>query len=245
MTLTRLSLSNPVAVVVACILIAIFGIISLTRLPIQMTPDISRPEILVSTTWRAAAPNEVESEIIELQENVLRSIPGLLRMQSSANFGRGGVSLQFIIGTDMNRALIEVMNRLNQVPRYPVDADEPVIVVGGQNFDKVISWFAITARPGNDRPIESYDDFVNDEIVTRLERVPGVSEVGAFGGRRHEVRIFGSLRHKTRPGEDAGDLCQKEFVLAFRNIGGGVWRESERLDTIFWSIRSITPSANI
>ena len=67
MTLTKLSLSNPVAVIVACILISIFGVISLTRLPIQMTPDISRPEITISTAWRASAPNEVESEIIELE----------------------------------------------------------------------------------------------------------------------------------------------------------------------------------
>ena len=99
-TLTKLSLSNPEAVVVACIRLAIFGIISLTRLPIQMTPDISRPEISVGTTWRASAPNEIESEIIEPQEDVLRSIPGLLRMQSTASFGRAGINLQFAIGTD-------------------------------------------------------------------------------------------------------------------------------------------------
>lgn len=189
MTLTKISLLNPVAVIVACILVAIFGVLSLTRLPIQMTPDISRPEISISTTWRASAPNEIESEIIEPQEDVLRSIPGLLRMQSSANFGRSGINLQFVIGTDMNRALIEVMNRLNQVPRYPVDADEPIISVGGDDFGNIIAWFAITAKPGNERPIESHQDFIDDTVITRLERVPGVSRVGAFGGRKHEVRI--------------------------------------------------------
>ena len=189
MTLTKLSLSNPVAVVVACILLAIFGIISLTRLPIQMTPDISRPEISVGTTWRASAPNEIESEIIEPQEDVLRAIPGLLRMQSTASFGRAGINLQFAIGTDMNRALIEVMNRLNQVPRYPIDANEPMITVGANDFDRIISWFVLTAKPGNPRPIEAYQDFVDDVIIQRLERVPGVSTVGAFGGRPHEVRI--------------------------------------------------------
>ena len=89
--------------------------LSLDRLPIQMTPDISRPVISIETAWRAAAPNEIESEIIEPQEDVLRSIPGLVRMQSSANYGLSFVNLQFSIGTDMNRALIEVMNRLNQV----------------------------------------------------------------------------------------------------------------------------------
>jgi len=187
--LTKISLSNPVAVIVACILVAIFGVLSLTRLPIQMTPDISRPEISIQTGWRASAPNEIESEIIEPQENVLRSIPGLLKMQSSANYGRSNINLQFVIGKDMNRALIEVMNRLNQVPRYPVDADEPVIKLGGDDFDKVIAWFAVSAKPGNERPIESYQDFLDDTVITRLERVPGISQVGSFGGRKHEVRI--------------------------------------------------------
>ena len=189
MTLTKISLLNPVAVIVACILVAIFGVLSLTRLPIQMTPDISRPEISISTAWRASAPNEIESEIIEPQEDVLRSIPGLLRMQSSANYGRSFITLQFVVGTEMNRALIEVMNRLNQVPRYPVDADEPIISVGGDDFEKIIAWFAVTAKPGNDRLIESHQDLIDDTVITRLERVPGVSRVGSFGGRKHEVRI--------------------------------------------------------
>mgnify|MGYP003418844369 CR=1 FL=1 len=95
------------------------------------------------TPWRASAPNEVESEIIEPQEDVLRSIPGLLKMQSTANYGMGFINLQFEIGTEMNRALIEVLNRLNQVPRYPVDSYEPVISVGGDDFSKVIAWWAI------------------------------------------------------------------------------------------------------
>ncbi len=189
MTLTRLSLGNPVAVAVGAILIAIFGFIGLSRLPVEMTPEITRPEIQVSTRWRASAPSEIESEIIELQENVLRSTPGLLRMSSDANYGRGSVTLEFVIGTDMNRALIEVMNRLNQVPRYPVDADEPIIQLGGENFDRVVAWFQITTREGNDVPIASYQDFIDDNVITRFERVPGVSSVFAFGGRTHEVRI--------------------------------------------------------
>jgi len=187
--LTRISLSNPVAVVVACLLLTIFGLISLSRLPIQLTPELERPEITIATTWRASAPNEIESEIVEPQEDVLRSIPGLLKLQSTANFGSSYVNLQFAIGTDMNRALIEVMNRLNQVPRYPLDAEEPVINVGGDDFDKIVAWWAVLPLEGNTRPIESYQDFIEDTVITRLERVPGVSRVDSFGGRQHEVRI--------------------------------------------------------
>jgi multidrug efflux pump subunit AcrB len=187
--LTRKALSNPVAVIVAGILVVIFGTLSLLALPIQMTPEIERPEISVATSWRAAAPSEVESEILEPQEDVLRSVPGLLRMSSTSSFGRGSIQMEFAIGTDMSRALIEVMNRLNQVPRYPVDANEPVIRVGGSRFEKVIAWFALSVKPGNERPIETYQDFIEDTVITRLERVPGVSGTGAFGGRSNEVRI--------------------------------------------------------
>ena len=189
MTLTRISLGNPVAVIVAGILIVIFGTLSLLRLPIQMTPEIERPEISIQTSWRASAPSEIESEIIEPQEDVLRSVPGLLRMSSSSSFGSGSIQMEFAIGTDMNRALIEVMNRLNQVPRYPIDANEPLISVGGNSFEKVMAWFAVSLKPGNERPIESYQDFLEENVITRLERVPGVSRTGAFGGRTHEVRI--------------------------------------------------------
>jgi multidrug efflux pump subunit AcrB len=154
-----------------------------------MTPEIQRPQISISTNWRASAPSEIESEIIELQENVLRSTPSLLQMESASNFGSGSVSLQFAIGTDMNRALIEVMNRLNQIPRYPLDANEPVISVGVDRFDKIAAWFAIQPAEGNLRPVESYQDFIDENVITRIERVPGVSRVGSFGGRGHEIRI--------------------------------------------------------
>lgn len=175
--------------IVAGILVVIFGTLSLMRLPIQMTPEIQRPEISIGTSWRASAPNEIESEIIEPQEDVLRSVPGLLRMSSNSSFGQGSIQMEFAIGTDMSRALIEVMNRLNQVPRYPLDANEPVISVGGGGFEKVMAWFAVRPKPGNDRPVESYQDFLEESVITRLERVPGVSRTGAFGGRTHEVRI--------------------------------------------------------
>jgi len=178
-----------VAVIVAGILVVIFGGLSLMQLPVQMTPEIERPVISVGTSWRASAPSEIESEILEPQEDVLRSVPGLLRMSSTASFGRGSIQMEFSIGTDMSRALIEVMNRLNQVPRYPVDANEPVIRVGGSRFEKVIAWFGVSVKPGNDRGIETYQDFLDDTVITRLERVPGVSGTGSFGGRRNEVRI--------------------------------------------------------
>jgi multidrug efflux pump subunit AcrB len=189
MPLTRMGLGNPVAVAVGCLLLVIFGFISLSRLPIQLTPDIDRPQISVSTGWRAAAPSEVESEILEPQENQLRDVPGLVRMTATASQGRGSINLEFDVGADLNRSLIEVINRLNQVPRYPADATEPTVRVGSDQFGDTVAWFAIRTMPENDRPIIEYQDFVDEIIRERLERIEGISSANPRGGRPFEVRI--------------------------------------------------------
>ena len=189
MPLTRLGLSNPVAVAVGCILLLIFGLISLIRLPVQMTPNIDRPNISISTGWRAAAPAEIESEILEPQEDQLRDVPGLQRMTSTASQGSGSINLEFDVGADLNRALIEVINRLNQVSRYPADVTEPTVRVGSDQFGDTVAWFAILPVEGNTRPIIEYQDFLNEVVRERIERIPGVSSATPRGGRPFEIRI--------------------------------------------------------
>ncbi len=188
MNFVKLSLSNPVAVVVAVLLAMLFGMISLSRLPIQLTPEVERPQITLTTNWRSAAPEEVESEIIEPQENVLRGLPGMTEMLAQAQRGRGKISITFEVGTDLRRALIEVMNRLNRVPRYPEEADEPVISsIGGRS--RAIAWFILKPVEGNNREIASYNDFIEDVVQTRFERVTGVALSEVRGGREEEIRI--------------------------------------------------------
>lgn len=188
MTLTRLSLSNPVAVTVAVILAVLFGALSLFRLPIQLTPEVERPEISITTEWRAAAPEEIEAEIIEPQEKVLRGLPGMTELLAKAQRGRGEITVKFAVGTNLERGLLEILNRLNRVARYPEDADEPVLSSIGGN-SRAIAWFIIKATPGNTRDIASYEDFVEETVQTRFERVPGVALSEVRGGRAREVRI--------------------------------------------------------
>lgn len=188
MNITRSSLDNPVGLLVAIILILIFGSISLSRLPIQLTPELEEPEITVTTTWRAAAPNEVEAEIVEPQEDVLRGLPGLTEIRATANEGRSEINLTFAVETDMRRALVEVMNRLNQVTNYPDDADEPSISSVGQDA-RAIGWFIIKTVEGNERSIETYKDYIEEVVQSRFERVPGVARSEIYGGSDKELRI--------------------------------------------------------
>jgi len=189
MKITEHCLENPVAVIVVGLLIALFGVLAVNRLPIQLTPEVERPRILVSTRWRAAAPHEVESEIVEPQEEVLRGLQGLIKMESNASQGQASVTLELAPEADINRALLDVLNRLNQVPRYPDDTDEPTVQLGGQNFGAAIAWFALTAEPDNPRSVVTYQTFVENVVEPRLERVTGVAQANAYGGRQSEIRI--------------------------------------------------------
>ncbi len=188
MNLSRMALGNPVATLVGILLVILFGSISLSRLPIQLTPEVEQPEITISTAWRAAAPEEVEAEIIEPQEVVLRGLPGMTEMLAKAQRGRGQITVKFVVGMDMRRALLEVLNRLNRVPRYPTDASEPVLSSVGGN-SRPIAWFIIKPLEGNEREIASYQNYLEEVVQTRFERVPGVALSEVRGGRESEVRI--------------------------------------------------------
>jgi multidrug efflux pump subunit AcrB len=208
---TRAALGNPVATLVGVLLVIMFGLISLSRLPIQLTPEVEQPEVTITTTWRAAAPEEVEAEIIEPQEKVLRGLPGMTELLSNARRGQGEISIKFVVGFDLQRGLVEVLNRLNRVPRYPEDADEPVLsTVGGRS--RPIAWFIIKAKDGNTRDIQSYLDYVEEVVQTRFERVHGVALSEVRGGRKREVRI-------TFDPYKAASLGI-EFPVAARLIGG-------------------------
>ncbi len=188
MILTRYALGNPVAALVAALMVVMFGLISLGRLPVQLTPEVERPEITITTDWRSAAPEEVESEILEPQEKALRGTPGMISMLSRAQRGRGRVTLSFKTGTDLQRALVDVLNRLNRVRGYPEDVDEPRLsTIGARN--QPIAWFILKPLPGNDREISSYFNFVEDLVQTRFERVAGVASSEVRGGRGKELRI--------------------------------------------------------
>jgi len=229
--LTQASLKNRVAVAVAVLLIAIFGYISLTKLPIQLAPNVERPAIGISTNWRGAAPQEIESEILEPQEKVFQGLPGLTQMASSANSGSGSITLEFVSDMDMQRALVEVINRLNQVPAYPVDATEPTVNLGAKRFGgNPIAWFSFTPLANNTKDIATYQDFIADNVVPKIEQINGVTAVNAFGGRPYELRITFDPFKAATLGLDLTSFANMN--TAFRNVSAGTKDVGKRKYTI-------------
>ena len=185
MPLTRLSLNNPAAVMVAVALIVLMGVVAFTRLPIQLFPDTERPQVNISTFWRSASPLEMESEIVEPQEQLLAGLPGLEEMRVFTSEGNAFINLTFALETDMTQTAIEISNRLSQLPPLPRDAVGPNIVGFGGAQQSLI-WFFVQALPDNPNEIHDYSAFIEDTVIPRLEAIPGVASVNIGWGQRPE-----------------------------------------------------------
>ena len=127
MDVIRTAIRQPVTVTVGVLLILLAGMISLTRLPIQLTPNVENTIITVSTFWEGASPEEIELNVVDKQEERLLGLSGLRSMTSTSAQNVGSIRLEFETGTNKDAALREVSDKLREVPDYPDGVDEPVI----------------------------------------------------------------------------------------------------------------------
>lgn len=194
MDITRSALKNASGVAILVSIVGFLGVYSLFKLPIQLFPDIERPTISIQTFWRAASPQEIESEILEPQEEVLQGIPGLRNMRAWANQGNAWVNLEFGLETDMQRTLIEVISRMNRIPPLPRDALSPNIMMGGGGGGTpALTYFFLQKLPGNNQEISQYVTFFEDVIRPQLESINGVARVrmeSGVGGNEEFQIVF-------------------------------------------------------
>ncbi len=189
MDLIRTALDRPVAVIAAVLMVLMFGVAALQQIPIQLTPDVRKPVLTIQTNWPGASPAEVEREILNQQEEVLKGLEGVEDTESTASDGRAQITLTFGVGINMDRALLLVANRLDRVRSYPNEVQRPQIKTQGSD-DNPVAWFVIRRLPGNNRPIHRYGDFIENFVIERVERVSGVSGTNFFGGSNRELRVI-------------------------------------------------------
>ncbi len=182
----ELAIKRPVGVLVGVLLVLLFGALSVSGLPIQLTPDVSVPTITVTTRWPGAAPSEVEREILLEQEEVLKSVAGLERMVSEATDAQGTVTMEFEVGTDLDEALVRVSNRLAQVPDYPEAARQPSLATA-DSAGPPLAVLIVRGVDGKDP--RASRTWLEDNVIPRFERIPGVAGVRFFGGRDSEVQV--------------------------------------------------------
>ena len=176
---------------VVVLVICVLGVLAALRIPVQMIPDLEVRVVSVETRWPGATPQDIEKEILIEQEEYLRSLPGVERMISTASYGSAQIELEFPFGVDINEALIRVNNALSQVPGYPENVDEPSLEASSFSQNSFM-FFSVRPREGNpfDLDMTLMRDFIDDNVRTRMERVPGVSRVNVWGGAERQVRVL-------------------------------------------------------
>ena len=242
MNLIGHSIDRPTAVIAAVLMVTMFGALALRTIPIQLTPDVARPVITVTTTWRGGAPAEIEREIVNRQEEAFKGIEGLASIESASEDGRARVTLEFNVTTDMDKALLLVANRLDRVSGYPAEAAEPELRTSGSE-DNSIAWLVLRPKPGQERPIHTFGDFAEDVVRERLERVPGVGRADVYGVSRRELRAeidpFRLARYRLTIGEVLSRLRAADASISAGEVEEGKRRYVVRTDGAVQSVDDV------
>ncbi len=187
MNLAKTAIERPIWVVVSIVLIFLLGLLSIRGLPIQLFPDIDRPHLNISVDWRSASPQEMESEITDPIEQEMQGVQGLKSLTSNSFPGFTEIDLEFALGTDMQRAQLDVISRLNRVSGLPDNIGGPY--VNNYSSNDTLTFFFIQQLPGAKGQIDDHQALIEARVKPELERIPGVSTVEVEGINERQIQI--------------------------------------------------------
>lgn len=180
------SIRNPVVPIVLFVALTIAGVMAFMNMDVQNDPDIEFPVVVVSISQPGAAPSEITTQITQKVESAIRSVQGVRNIDASASEGNTTVSAEFEIGDDINAAVSEVKNAVDQIRSdLPDGILEPQIFKVATSSDP-IAYFAVEA---SDMTLEQLSWFVDDSVARRLLAVEGMASVSRNGGVNREIRV--------------------------------------------------------
>lgn len=228
------AIQNPVKVSVGVILAVTFGLLAYFDTPVQLTPDVEEPVITVTTRWPGASAREVEREIVDEQEEQLKSVEGLREFKSTSQDSVGTITLKFPVGSDLKDAAARVRDKLSQVPVYPEDADEPTITTVNPNAN-AIAWFILApkiASPDDLKAMVALDPSLEPHLREMIdgERPITMSVLAKLADKHPSLWPLVNGRHDpNKLRKFAQDIIEARFErvsgIANANVFGG--REEE------------------
>ncbi len=211
MSIPRFAIERPVMMTMISSIVILIGGISLSRLPVDLLPDISQPTVNVRVSYTGVGPLEMEELVVRPLEQQLSAVSGLDQMNSNAQEGSASIQLNFTWGTDLNEALDDIRTRIDRVRgRLPEDADPPII----QKFDSnafPIMGLALESTDGSLDRVQ-LRELAENILSPRFERVQGVAAVTVNGGLRRQIHVDLSREKIT-----ALDLSVDRVVTVLRN----------------------------
>ena len=177
---------RPVTIVMMMLIVGIIGGISLWRMPLELIPKITFPNVLVVYTYEGAGPEEIEKSVARTVEMAIRSVPDIKKVTSTASEGVLLINCEFNWGTDLAAASIDVREKIDLVRKYlPPDVSDPIIsrIDVSQMPVVFLSVNSETRGPGE------MADITDDIVTPLLERLPGVATVQVMGKRDREIHV--------------------------------------------------------
>jgi len=187
MVLSDISIKRPVFATVISLLIVVFGLSGLLKLPVREYPDIDPPEVSVSVNYRGAAPEVIDTQIIQIVEGAISGVDGVRRIESRSRIGSARTSIKFNLDRDVDAAANDVRDAVSRVlSRLPDDADPPVIAKTDADARPII-WVTLTSSA---LAPEELSDFAERNLVDRFSVLDGVADVFIGGQRRYAMRVW-------------------------------------------------------
>ncbi len=185
MKLTKQAVERPIATLMACLVVVILGVVSVSMLSVDLLPSVEFPTVTVTTLYPGAGPEEVETLITRPLEQSLTSVPGFERVTSRSLEGSSTIRVEFAWGTNLDSAVADMRQAIDRVTRdLPDDIDPPIIRRFDAN-DMPIVYIGITSDLS---PVE-LTRVVERSVVPRFERLLGAARVGVRGDIRREIHV--------------------------------------------------------
>ncbi len=185
MSLSEFSIKRPIFTIMLILIILVLGFIALSRLPIDLMPDITYPTLNISTSYPNTAPEEMEQMITRPIEEAMSSVPGVEEVFSTSSQGTSRVRVMFDWGTNLDEASNDIRERLDRIiSRLPEDIDRPTL----RKFDPAQFPVLMLGALSELDPIQ-VRKIIDQQISYRIERVPGVASVDVWGGLEREIQV--------------------------------------------------------
>ena len=249
MSLIDISVRRRVTVAMFTITVLLFGLVSLSRMKVNLLPDLSYPTLTVRTEYAGAAPTEVENLISKQVEEAVGVVKNVREVRSISRSGQSDVVIEFIWGTDMDFAGLDIREKLDAI-QLPLEVDRPVILRFDPSLDPIMRFSLAIEKPAVDDADEtpstvllastgpqaraSREDqqkylrrFAEEEIKKDLESVLGVAAVKISGGLEDEIQVLidqNRLAQINLTMEQISEQLRRENV----NLSGGRLEEGTR-----------------
>ena len=187
MSLSSLSIRRPVLTIVFSLAILLFGVLGFLNLGVREFPAVDPPVITVSTNYRGANADVIESQITEPLEESVNAVAGIRTLTSVSREGRSTITVEFDLGTDLERAANDVRDRVFRAQRnLPPDVDPPTVSKADADAPPIVM---VMVR-SDQRNLLELTRYAEEVFVERLQTIPDVAAVDVWGSKRYAMRLW-------------------------------------------------------